>query len=559
MALRLRIDGLEKPREFEFDRDMVSLGRGPLNDICVPHEAIAKRGGVFEVGEGTAKFVYLGGDGFLAAHRRGDAIQRAPESSSTSWEIVAGDEIVFGPGRAELVVTVLETPMDNVQTSPHFMDVAHAHDESPASLIGRFVSRDPTAGALLRGLAGIVFSRTGHLPKEASLTLEPLTEAFYAQTFVLRAPKVEKGMGAGVVRQGPDTLRRLGVRGVEILDGISDDSKAAVVPLDEGLLIAVGVHLHEHLAAVVTARFEDLPGAEADDVAAAMHELDGLARLVVRHIELEKSERSLAEENRYFRERERRHYLFKDLICESDSMMKVYDELNTLVDGSTPVLIHGEAGTGKELIARALHHLGPRKQGMLISLNCSRLDDTDVDIELFGSVQSRLSGAVAARKGIFELAEGGTVYLAEVDSLSPLMQGKLVRMLNEGEVRRAGDSESREIDARLVVSVHRDLHELVREGAIRRDLYLLLTETILHVPALEERAEDIMPLARVFLRQFAKRYRKKLTGFSPAVEERFLTYDWPGNARELQARVESAALKSAGPEVGISDLDVGTQ
>ena len=153
-------------------------------------------------------------------------------------------------------------------------------------------------------------------------------------------------------------------------------------------------------------------------------------------------------------------------------------------------------------------------------------------------------------------ADGGTVYLAEVDQLSPLMQGKLCRMLKEHEVRRVGDSESRPVTARVVVSVHRDLHELMRDGRIRRDLYLMLKDHILDVPPLRRRNEDIMPLARTFLRTFARRYGRTARTFSPEVEPLFLSYQWPGNARELQSRVESAVLKSDGATLSLDHFRI---
>ncbi|MFU8805471.1 MAG: sigma 54-interacting transcriptional regulator [Bradymonadaceae bacterium] len=274
-----------------------------------------------------------------------------------------------------------------------------------------------------------------------------------------------------------------------------------------------------------------------------------LANLVARALAEEAQKVSYLEENRYFRERERRHYLFKNLICESPAMRAVYDEVNERVELDTPVLITGEAGTGKELIARALHHLSGRKNGMLISLHCSQLDENLLDFELFGCVASELAGAVAPRQGIFELARDGTVFLDEIDLLSHLMQGKIVRTLKEKEVRRLGDAVGRSVNSRLIASTHRDLTTLLDEGRLRHDLYLALSDHILEVPPLRRRREDIMPLARTFLRKFAHRYGARCTSVDQALEDWLGAYEWPGNVRELQTVVEAAVLKCRDEEV----------
>ena len=224
-------------------------------------------------------------------------------------------------------------------------------------------------------------------------------------------------------------------------------------------------------------------------------------------------------------------------------MKAVYKALNAMVSMDGPVLILGEAGTGKELLARALHHLGPRREGMFISTHCGRLSDEVLGVELFGCVASELAGAVAARKGIFELAQDGTVYLEEIDMLSPMMQGKLVRMLKEGEVRRVGDSVGRRVNARLIASTHRDVQESVRAGRLRPDLYILLKESLLRVPSLRERREDLLPLARTFLKIYARRYNKSACAFDEGIAETLMAHDWPGNVRELQSLVEAAVLK----------------
>jgi len=255
------------------------------------------------------------------------------------------------------------------------------------------------------------------------------------------------------------------------------------------------------------------------------------------------------EENRYFRERERRHYFFKDLVCESAAMREVYEQVNARGDDCEPVLMTGEAGTGKELLARALHHLGRRQGGMLIRLNCAEVPRELVDIELFGCVASELIGAVAPREGIFELARDGTVFLDEIDRLSPLMQGKIVRVIQEGEVRRIGEGVGRRIMTRLIASTHHDLEELRDRGALREDLYQLLVAGVLEVPPLRRRREDILPLARIFLAKFAHRHSANCRSIGSDLGAWMEAYRWPGNVRQLQSFMESAVLMARDEEV----------
>lgn len=271
-------------------------------------------------------------------------------------------------------------------------------------------------------------------------------------------------------------------------------------------------------------------------------------QLIRRH-QMRRSLRSYQEETRYFRDRERQHYLFKDLVCESDAMATAYDSLSERADDNDPLWITGEAGTGKQLLGRALHHLGGRSEAMLIKMDCANFPAELVGIELFGCVATELVGAVAPRKGIFELGDQGTVFLDEIDCLELSTQGKLVRLLKEREVRRIGDVVGRPVTARIIASSHRDLERLTREGRFRQDLLELLRPHRLNVPALRERREDILPLAEVFLGKFCDRYEASCERFSDELVDWMRSYNWPGNVRQLQTFIEAAVLMSADQEV----------
>jgi len=278
-----------------------------------------------------------------------------------------------------------------------------------------------------------------------------------------------------------------------------------------------------------------------------------LAKLVLKSSGRDRASVKASEEIRHYRDRERRHYVFKELIRESSEMQRMYGVLNAFVEMDVPVLLGGEGGTGKELLARALHHLSQRP-GLMVAINCRTSAATELDTDLFGSVENAFAGTTMARKGAFELAENGTVYLQEIDSLSPMLQGKLLRMLEEGEVRRRGATRSVSVSARLVASCHGDLPAMVEGGKIRRDLFEVLKRHVLIVPPLRERKEDIMPLARIFLKMYAERHTRPAQKFSHEVANFLCTQSWPGNVRELQTRVEAAVLHAAAPEVTLTDF-----
>jgi len=261
---------------------------------------------------------------------------------------------------------------------------------------------------------------------------------------------------------------------------------------------------------------------------------------VARHGRMQRTTHQVEAENRYFRDRQRRHYLFKELVTESDAMRTIYARLNEFVQTEAPVLLLGEAGTGKELITRALHHLGSRKAGLLVAQNCAELDENLLDIELFGGSGEPFGD----RLGIFELADGGTVYLDEIGRLPMRLQSKVLRVVKEGEVRRHGEELARAVNVRLIASSHVDLGELVAAGVFRKDLHVALTEAVLRVPALRERHEDILPLLHIFLDVFARRYDSPRLTLADDVAPAIARYDWPGNVRELQSAVESAVLKA---------------
>ena len=221
------------------------------------------------------------------------------------------------------------------------------------------------------------------------------------------------------------------------------------------------------------------------------------------------------------------------MLGESPAWTRVRDQLPRVAASGLPVVVLGETGTGKELIARALHALSPRRRGPFVAHNCGATPDSLIESELFGHSRGAFTGAVADRGGLFEAAEAGTLFLDEIGDASALLQMKLLRVLQEGEARRVGDTKLRRIDARIVSATHRTLDPGVAAEGFRPDLFFRLSAVTLTLPPLRERGEDVIVLARHFLARAARDEGCEPPEPTPALRERWLAHPWPGNVREL--------------------------
>jgi transcriptional regulator with GAF, ATPase, and Fis domain len=246
------------------------------------------------------------------------------------------------------------------------------------------------------------------------------------------------------------------------------------------------------------------------------------------------------------------------LLGFGDGLAEVVARVDLVAAGSTSVLITGETGTGKELVARAIHERGPRRGRLLVKVNCAAISSGLVESELFGHEKGAFTGALARRRGRFELAHGGTLFLDEVGELPLDVQAKLLRVLQEREFERVGGSETVRVDVRVLAATNRDLPDMVAKGTFREDLYYRLAVFPIALPPLRARAGDIAILAHAFLRRFARQAGKRIEGFAPEAMRRLESYRWPGNVRELQNVVERAVILAAGPRVGAAALpDLG--
>ncbi|EES4848671.1 sigma-54-dependent response regulator transcription factor ZraR [Escherichia coli] len=242
------------------------------------------------------------------------------------------------------------------------------------------------------------------------------------------------------------------------------------------------------------------------------------------------------------------------MVGKSPAMQHLLSEIALVAPSEATVLIHGDSGTGKELVARAIHASSARSEKPLVTLNCAALNESLLESELFGHEKGAFTGADKRREGRFVEADGGTLFLDEIGDISPMMLVRLLRAIQEREVQRVGSNQTISVDVRLIAATHRDLAAEVNAGRFRQDLYYRLNVVAIEVPSLRQRREDIPLLAGHFLQRFAERNRKAVKGFTPQAMDLLIHYDWPGNIRELENAVERAVVLLTGEYISEREL-----
>ena len=276
--------------------------------------------------------------------------------------------------------------------------------------------------------------------------------------------------------------------------------------------------------------------------------------------------RQLEQENVYLKERLNDRFDFSKILGRSPAMNSLFETMALVAPSEATLLIEGESGTGKELIANAIHQNSPRSERPLIKVNCAALPETLLESELFGHEKGAFTGAIARRQGRFQLAHKSSIFLDEIGEMAPTTQAKILRVLQEREFEPVGSTQTLKVDTRIIAATNKNLKEEIDQGHFREDLYYRINVVVLRVPSLRERREDIPLLADFFLKQYAKKNRRSIQGFTPRAVDLLMRHDWPGNVRELENVVERAVIMSRGdmitplefPEI-LKELDIDGQ
>lgn len=261
---------------------------------------------------------------------------------------------------------------------------------------------------------------------------------------------------------------------------------------------------------------------------------------IVLNIERMIAQQKIIDENKYLHTELEKVYGLKKIIGNSGALLKVLDMVSRVAFSSATVLITGESGTGKELVARAIHFSGNRKDGKFVAINCATLSENLLESELFGHVKGAFTGAVKDKKGLFEDADGGTLFMDEIGDIPKSVQAKMLRVLQEGEFMSLGDTVTKKVDVRIIAATNQELLQRVQEKEFREDLYYRLNVINITMPPLRERKEDIPLLVKHFIEKYNKKENKQIKGISPEIEKEFYNYNWPGNVRELENVIERA-------------------
>jgi DNA-binding NtrC family response regulator len=311
-----------------------------------------------------------------------------------------------------------------------------------------------------------------------------------------------------------------------------------------------------HVVVVVITSYGSIEGAvEATKIGA----FDYLTKPIVDdeiRVVIEKAARqqSLLFENHSLRTQLDLRFGMENVVGHDHKMLKIFDLVGAVADSRTTVLMTGESGVGKSLLARALHHRSPRRDKPFVEVSCGALPESLLEPELFGHVKGAFTGAISDKPGRFVTADGGTIFLDEINSASPAMQVKLLRVLQERTLEPVGSSETKTVDVRVILATNADLNQLVAEGKFRQDLYYRVNVLNVRVPPLRERLGDVTLLATHFLRRLAKENGREAIGFSEAAMTALHRYNWPGNVRELENAVERAVVLSRRPQIEVEDL-----
>jgi transcriptional regulator with GAF, ATPase, and Fis domain len=551
--------------ELAFDAPTVRVGRAPDNDVRIDsprvsrHHCLLERDpqGVWAVDLSSSNGTLLNGAPISRARvASGDRLQvgravvlveeaarpgREQDLSATRFSTRA-EEDARERGSLRVFATLTRALVEQTELAPLLRSVVDAALELVGGERGFLLLRGKGRGADAANAPGGMSVR--------------VARSFDRTDIPVPSSRLSSGIAAGVLESGRPVLsvdagdddrfsamasvEEMRLRSVLCVPVVLEDREEGVLYVDNRLQRAAfsedDLDLVELLAgfaavAIRNARLLAELRQQNDSLAASRSQIEALNRQLGRKVRDRDTELAVV---RAELERERGRHDYTSIVGASEGMRRVFDTLDRLIETELPVLIEGESGTGKELIARAVHFNGPRRGKPFVSVNCAALPDSLLESELFGHARGAFTGADRAKQGLFEQASGGTLFLDEIGDMTTEMQKKLLRVLQEGEVRPLGSNRTVSVDTRLVSASHRDLAEMVKEGSFREDLFYRVNVLSVGLPPLRERREDVPLLAEALLARAARETGREVPLLSSEALAELVDHDWPGNVRELE-------------------------
>ena len=537
----------------------LTVGSGREADLVFDDDGVSSLHGRFEAADDVIRFVDRSAHG--ASHRRGD-VRTALGGECAEAELWDEDELHLGTAGSGVILRI-RTP----QTAPAPV-IAQRSIDDLETYAERVTAQPGQLGVLFRYT--VEFGSCAHLSDVLATASRMVFELIPKATHIAVALEERAGRFPVVFAHHQDgstpevpisrTLVKqvLDARAGLLVSNAAEEfaNARSVVQAGMSSIMSVPLWTGNRVRGVIQVDNRDKPRLFTGDdlelltVAAGHISLAAEnARLVER---LQSAEQRLATENQFLKDRDA-NATTTEIIGQSAPIKTVIEGINKVANLRVPVLITGETGTGKELVARALHYSSNRREGLFVAQNCSALSENLLESELFGHVRGAFTGADRDKKGLFELADGGTIFLDELGEMPLTLQAKLLRVLQEGEVWPVGAPRPKRIDARVVSATHRDLEEMVRENTFRQDLYYRLVVFPIEVPPLRKRREDIPLLAAHFMRRYAKEFGLPASGYSADAMTHLKSYDWPGNVRELQNEIQRQLIQRGGGDLILAD------
>jgi Nif-specific regulatory protein len=576
-------------RLFESSEPSVSIGRGAGNVLCLDNPHVSTLHGRLDVGPSGVTFTDLGSTNGSMILRADDKVPAPGGGPAVALRV--GDKVVMGDSAEPVVAVLLDDgrggavhPSKEVDSST-VVATRPVDPDTAGTVVARFsvdqfgvlpdgLTREPRVAAAIYDLARAASSEdlTTVVDRAATalFNLCPSASHFFVGVLEQGKPEFRRTFYRARGRPGDAPAwrvsRALVARVITSREAYIVADASVELPSSESVALckiksAICVPLWRagEVWGVVAAdtREGGVPFTERDlEVVTVLASLVTLALVNADMMgRLKARGEALEGENRYLMEALRRAGRFSDIIGRSPAMQRVFESMAKVARTDATVLVEGETGTGKELVARAIHTQSPRKDRIFLGQNCGALPDTLLESELFGHVRGAFTGATHDKKGLFTIADGGTIFLDEIGETSPAMQQRLLRVLQEGEVRPVGSPKTHKVNVRVISATNRDLEVEVKEGRFREDLLYRLKVVPLRLPPLRERLEDIPLLVDHFLSFYAGELERGGLSFTPEAMAALKSYAWPGNIRELQNEMQRVAIQ-ADPDQKLTERDL---